>query len=69
MSFGGFVLSFGGFVLSVGAFYSLLGRGDVEPGTALTYDSDEYIQHISLLLNTTAPAGQTARGCYSCLIL
>jgi len=37
------------------------GRGSVEPGSALTYDSDAYIQHLSFLLNTTAPGNQTAR--------
>jgi CubicO group peptidase (beta-lactamase class C family) len=39
------------------------GLGEIAPGTAFTYDSDEYIQHLSHLLNATAmaKANSTAR--------
>jgi len=37
------------------------GVGLFEPGTAFTYDSDEYIQHLSYLLTATAGGNQTAR--------
>jgi len=37
------------------------GGGSWFPGTALTYDSDEYIQHLSYLLNATAGKNATAR--------
>ena len=37
------------------------GVGRVPPGTHYTYDSDDYIQHISYLLNATAGVNTTAK--------
>jgi CubicO group peptidase (beta-lactamase class C family) len=37
------------------------GLGKCEPGSCFTYDSDQYIQHLSHLLNQTAGENVTAR--------
>ena len=37
------------------------GMGHVEPGKHFTYDSDQYIQHLALLLDAVMPAGTTTQ--------